>query len=72
MAEEKSNLTDSKIPGGIILTLIGLMVLLTPLTTELDKQGLVLDLICGGVLLIVGLGGLYLGLKKPKQNPEDS
>jgi len=72
MAEETSNPTDSKIPGGLILTFIGAMVLLTPLVTELDKQGLVLDLVCGGVLFIVGVGSLYFGLKKPKQNPEGS
>jgi uncharacterized membrane protein HdeD (DUF308 family) len=64
MEQEKSNLTDSNIPGGTILSLIGIMVLLTPLVTDLTTKGLVMDLIAGAVLLVTGITSIIFGLRR--------
>jgi uncharacterized membrane protein HdeD (DUF308 family) len=64
MKQEKSNLTDSNIPGGTILSLIGIMVLLTPLVTDLTTKGLVMDLIAGAVLLVTGITSIIFGLRR--------
>ena len=64
MEQEKSNLADSNIPGGTILALIGIMVLLTPLVTDLSTKGLVMDLIAGAVLLVTGITSIMFGLKR--------
>jgi len=64
MGQEKSDLTDSNIPGGTILALIGIMVLLTPLVTDLTTKGLVMDLIAGAVLLATGITSIMFGLKR--------
>ena len=68
-------MSDSKIPGGIILALIGLMVLLTPLVTEVVGKELIIDLAAGGVLLVVGLVCVFIGIKQlkvTKQASQDS
>ena len=65
-------MNDAKIPGGIILALIGLMVLLTPLVTEVTGKELVIDLAAGSVLLIVGLVSLLMGLKQLKATKQAS
>ena len=64
MEQEKSNLTASNIPGGTILALIGIMVLLTPLVTDLTTKGLVMDLIAGAVLLVTGITSIIFGLRR--------
>ncbi len=65
-------MNDAKIPGGTILALIGLMVLLTPLVTEVTGKELILDLAAGGVLLVVGLFSLLTGLKQLKATKQAS
>jgi len=63
--EQEKNLTESNVPGGTILALIGIMVLLTPLVTDLTTKGLVMDLIAGAVLLVTGIVGILFGLRRP-------
>lgn len=64
MEQQQSGPIDSMIAGGMVLALIGVMVLLTPLVVNIDRNGLVLDFIAGGILLIVGSGSLIMGLKR--------
>ncbi|HUV41112.1 MAG TPA: phage holin family protein [Sedimentisphaerales bacterium] len=64
MEQQQSGPIDSMIAGGMVLALIGVMVLLTPLVVNIDRNGLVLDFIAGGLLLIVGSGSLIMGLKR--------
>lgn len=65
-------MNDAKIPGGTILALIGLMVLLTPLVTDVTGKDLAIDLAAGGVLLVVGLFSLLTGLKQLKATKQAS
>ena len=51
------------VPNGIILGLIGLLVLLTPLTIEIERSQIKIDIIAGGILLAGGLVSLLWGLK---------
>jgi hypothetical protein len=50
------------IPNGIVLTLIGVLVLLTPLTTALSAGQLRIDLIAGATMVLGGLVSLIWGL----------
>ena len=54
------------VPNGIILGLIGLLVLITPLATELSTRALVMDLIAGGVLVIGGLASFVWGWRRKR------
>ncbi len=48
------------IPNGIILTAMGILVLLTPIFTNLTPMNLLIDVIAG--ILLTGGGGLSLFL----------
>jgi hypothetical protein len=61
---EGKNPMSTLVPNGIILALIGVLLLLTPLTTKIPEHQLPMDLIAGGVLLVGGLLSLVLGLRK--------
>jgi len=62
--KESKNPMSLLVPNGIILGLIGLLVLLTPLTTEVAGHDLVMDMIAGGVLMVGGMLSLAWGLRK--------
>lgn len=55
-----------EIPNGVILTLIGILILLTPLFTPMTTGGLAMDLIAGGVLTLTGLVSLILGIVRTR------
>ena len=61
---ESKNPMSTLVPNGIILGLIGGLVLLTPLTTEVARDQLAMDLIAGGILLAGGGLSLVCGLRK--------
>ena len=50
------------IPNGIILGLIGVLVLITPMTVEVRGRGLTMDLVAGAVLVVGGAVSLLWGL----------
>jgi hypothetical protein len=52
------------IPNGIILALIGVLVLLTLLTSEFSREGFWMNVVAGGVLVVGGLVSLVLGLRR--------
>ncbi len=52
--------------NGAVLSLIGILVLVTPWVTELTDSERRLDNIAGSALLIVGLGLLYWHFKRTK------
>ncbi len=69
MKEKDSNFTlNMAVPNGIILALIGVLVLITPLATEIRGDRLTMDLVAGAALVIGGGVSLVLGLKRRKQD----
>lgn len=50
--------------NGAIMGLIGLLMLITPLTTDVAAGKIKIDIIAGGVLLAGGFVSLILGLRR--------
>jgi len=53
--------------NGLILGVIGALILITPLVAKVPRDKVFLDIIAGGVLLVVGLVCLILELIKMKK-----
>jgi len=53
--------------NGIILSLIGLLVLITPLAAEVPRHQLLMDVIAGAMLLIGGVISILWGLARSRQ-----
>ncbi len=51
------------LPNGAILTLIGLLVLMTTLIRPLQKGEVVMNVVAGSVLVIGGVASFVIGLK---------
>jgi len=66
MDNNKQNLSMILI-NGLILGIIGVLILITPLVADIPPDKVFLDIIAGGVLLIVGLVCLILELIKMKK-----
>ena len=49
---------DMAVPNGIMLMLIGLLVLLTPFTTQVPETQWAMDIVAGAVLSVGGLASL--------------
>ena len=64
MEQKPTYKLNMSVPNGIILGLIGLLVLLTPLTTDVPEHQLPMDLIAGSVLIIGGMTSLAWGLRR--------
>ena len=62
MDDKSTYKLNMALPNGIILGLIGLLVLLTPLTTEVPEHQLLMDVIAGAVLFTGGMVSLIKGL----------
>ena len=56
------------IPNGIILTLIGILVLVTPLFTDLSPCNILVDIIAGIILTVGGGLSMFIGIRKMKKN----
>ena len=54
------------IPNGIILTVIGILVLLTPLIHPMDKTSVLIDVLAGIILIVGGSISLYFGVRHIK------
>lgn len=46
------------LPAGLTLTGIGALTLLTPLFTQLDARGFMIDMISGAILMIAGMAAI--------------
>jgi len=67
MDKERSFDLNIGIPNGIILTVIGILVLLTPVFHHLEPSHVLID-IAAGILLVAGGGtSLYFGIRKMKK-----
>ena len=54
MEKEHNFRLNIAVPNGIILTLIGILVLITPLFTELTQLNLLIDILAGAILTVGG------------------
>ncbi|MBN1293057.1 MAG: hypothetical protein JXB48_14550 [Candidatus Latescibacteria bacterium] len=63
MENEHSFDLNIGIPNGIILTVIGLLVLLTPVFHSMPSSHSMIDIAAGCILMCGGLFSLYLGIK---------
>jgi hypothetical protein len=52
--------------NGIILSLIGVLVLITPLATPISGTGLVMDIVAGASLTIGGLVSYLFGRRRAR------
>ena len=52
------------VPNGIILALIGVLVLLTPLVSEMSPDQRSMDWVAGTLLVVGGVGSLVWGLTR--------
>ncbi len=64
--KEPKSAINMAAPNGIILALIGLLVLITPLTTEVHGSRLTMDIVAGAALVIGGGISLAVGLKRKR------
>ena len=66
MNNNKSNVSMILI-NGLILGIVGVLILITPFVVDIPSDKICLDMIAGGVLLVVGLICLFLELIKMKK-----
>jgi uncharacterized membrane protein HdeD (DUF308 family) len=50
------------IPSGIILTILGILVLITPLTTAVPSHQVKVDIVAGSMMMLSGIICLIWGL----------
>ena len=60
------------IPNGIILTVIGILVLLTPVVHPMDKTSVLIDILAGIILIGGGSFSLYNGVRHIKNERRSS
>ena len=58
------------LPNGVILTLIGFFLFLTPFTTPLEPSERILDWVAGGLLMLGGGVQIVFGLRSQKATRE--
>ena len=63
MKDEHSLELNIGIPNGIILSVIGILVLLTPLFHELPPESVAIDIAAGVLLIAGGCLSLWFGLR---------
>ena len=68
MKKEHNFRLNIAVPNGIILTLIGILVLVTPLFTELTQLNLLIDILAGAVLTAGGGLSLFFGVRAAKND----
>ena len=55
------------IPNGLILTVIGILVLLTPVLHDMVVSHILIDLVAGLLLIVGGSISLYFGIRNLKK-----
>ena len=50
--------------NGFVLSVIGILVMITPLATEIAPEKVKIDIIAGGALIVGGIASLLWGLKR--------
>jgi len=66
MSEKKEFSLDIGIPNGIILIIIGCLVILTPVVHTIAREGVIIDVAAGSILVLIGCVSLFMGLRKKK------
>ncbi|MEX1015835.1 MAG: hypothetical protein WDZ31_03735 [Phycisphaeraceae bacterium] len=56
---------------GVIVTLIAVLLLLTPQVADIEPRGALIDYICGALLLLLGLSLIALGLRPRRGNRQE-
>ena len=64
MANEKNKRLNMNVINGIVLSVIGILVMITPLATEIAPEKVKIDIIAGGVLFVGGAVSILYGLKR--------
>ncbi len=62
MSEEEKYKLDIALPNGVILTLIGILILLTPMVAELTQKQVKIDYAAGGFMVIFGIISMVRGI----------
>jgi len=60
------------LPNGVILTLIGFFLFITPFAVALEMRDRVLDWVAGALLMAGGLVQIWVGLRAMKRRTRDS
>ena len=68
MEKEHNFRLNIAVPNGIILTLIGILVLVTPLFTELTQLNLLIDILAGAILTVGGGLSLLFGVRAARKD----
>ena len=68
MKKEHNFRLNIAVPNGIILTLIGILVLVTPLFTELTRLNLLIDILAGAILTAGGGLSLLFGVRAARKD----
>ena len=63
MEKDREFTLNIGIPNGIILTVIGILVLITPLMHPMDKTSVLIDVLAGIILIGGGSVSLYFGIR---------
>ncbi len=67
MEKEHDFTLNIGIPNGIILTIIGILVLLTPVVHDMILSHILIDVAAGLILIGGGVLSLYNGIKSEKK-----
>ena len=67
MEQEHSFELNIGLPNGIILTVIGILVVVTPLFHSMPREHILIDIAAGGILICGGILSLYAGMKNLKK-----
>ena len=64
--EKTNNQLNMNVINGVVLAIIGILVMITPLATEIAPEMVKIDLIAGGALFAGGVASILWGLKSRK------
>ncbi|MFC1509277.1 hypothetical protein ACFL60_06285 [Candidatus Omnitrophota bacterium] len=68
MKKDREFTLNIGIPNGIILTVIGILVLVTPIVHPMDKTSVLIDILAGIILIGGGSISLYTGIKNMRKS----
>lgn len=71
MPEDEKYKLDIALPNGVIMTLIGLLVIMSPLASDLTKKQVSLDYLAGGILMAAGIVSIGWGIIRRKNRKEN-